>query len=101
MSEVITYMDRDTFETFELAMEYQLSPPPGRRRTLTEAEMDALDAEEAARRLADPTQVPIPFDQACREVGSRKTSHADAELNRWAREMDAAAAQIPAEEHNR
>src|SRR5689334_3689519 len=34
-----------------------------------EKALDWLDVEEAERRLADPTQVPIPFEQALRELG--------------------------------
>jgi len=34
-----------------------------------ERELDRLDVQEAERRLSDPTQVPIPFDQALREYG--------------------------------
>jgi hypothetical protein len=34
-----------------------------------EKALDWLDVEEAERRLADPTQIPIPFEQALRELG--------------------------------
>ncbi len=32
-------------------------------------EADRLDEEEAERRLSDPSEVPIPFEQAIREFG--------------------------------
>jgi hypothetical protein len=33
-----------------------------------EKELDRLDVEEAERRLADPGQIPIPFERAVREI---------------------------------
>lgn len=34
-----------------------------------EKELDRLDVEEAERRLDDPTEIPIPYEQARRELG--------------------------------
>ena len=33
-----------------------------------EKELDRLDVAEAERRLSDPTEIPIPFEQAVREI---------------------------------
>ena len=34
-----------------------------------EKELDRLDVEEAERRLADPTEIPIPYEEARRQLG--------------------------------
>jgi enoyl-CoA hydratase/carnithine racemase len=47
---------------------------------------------------------PLPSDWAEGQelvVEEPNATHADAELSQWAQEMDAATAQIPAEEHDR
>ena len=47
---------------------------------------------------------PLPPDWADGQelvVEGPKSEHADAEISQWARELDAAAAEIPAEEHER
>ena len=47
---------------------------------------------------------PLPPDWADGQelvVEGPKPARADAEIDQWARELDAAAAQIPAEEHDR
>jgi hypothetical protein len=38
-------------------------------REATEKALDRLDFEEAERILADPTQIPIPYEQVRRELG--------------------------------
>jgi hypothetical protein len=59
---------QNAFEMFRLAQQYQHAPP-ARKRVLTEAEMDAIDVEEALRTLSDPNEVPIPFAQVCKDLG--------------------------------
>ncbi|MEO6808927.1 MAG: hypothetical protein ABI353_07425 [Isosphaeraceae bacterium] len=36
---------------------------------LIEQEEDRIDVEDAERRLNDPTEVPIPFEEALRQIG--------------------------------
>jgi hypothetical protein len=36
---------------------------------LLEGREDRLDAEEAERRVADPNEIPIPYDQVRKELG--------------------------------
>ena len=42
---------------------------PPRSDRLTEEEEDRLDVAEAERRLADPDEVPIPYEQARKTLG--------------------------------
>lgn len=66
---MITYMDRVTIKSFELSLASQRMPPPKRERRRSQKEIDAADAAEIERILADPNEVPIDFEAACRELG--------------------------------